>query len=209
MSNSPALPSPTTAQDWHELFAKSGESYFFGREPSELARLAVGFWKERNSERRVPLLDLGCGEGRDAVYYAREGFAVTAVDGAPSALVKVQRLAHEANVTFPCTLADIREYPLPVSLPFLSANNCLQFLGESCISHLEDWKTRTPVGGFHAISVFTTTCVLAREGIYRFEPNQLKDAYSDWNVLYYGEEMIWREPSQKHLSFARVIATRV
>lgn len=205
----PPLPlSPTTTQDWHEIFAKSGEAYFFGREPSELARVALQFWKERQGEEHVPLLDLGCGEGRDAVYYAQHGFPVTAVDGAASALEKTRRLAQEVGVTLHTTLQDIREYRLPETLPFLHANNSLQFLGEIAPSVLHDWQQRTPSGGFHALSVFTTQCVAKREGIFCMEPHALRDAYADWNTLYYAEEMIWREPSQKYLSFAKIVAVK-
>lgn len=201
--------SPTTAQDWHYIFAESGANYFFGQEASGLARTALRYWNEVQGARRVPLFDMGCGEGRDAVYFAQNGFEVTAVDGAESGIEKTKRLAEAAGVAFPCTLSDIRAFPLPHSIPFLHANNCLQFLGEACIPQLEAWQERTEVGGFHAISVFTRECVEARTGIYRFEHDELKHRYEKgWRVFYYSEEMVWREPSQKYLSFALLVAQK-
>jgi SAM-dependent methyltransferase len=201
--------SPTTAQDWHNIFAESGANYFFGQEASGLARTALRYWNEVHGARRVPLFDMGCGEGRDAVYFAQNGFEVTAVDGAEAGVEKTKRLAKTAGVDFSCILADILDLPLPHSLSFLHANNSLQFLGEACIPQLEAWQKATEVGGFHAVSVFTQACVEARAGIYRFEQNELKHRYENgWRIFYYSEEIVWREPSQKYLSFALLVAQK-
>lgn len=43
-------------------------------------------------------LDLGCGDGRDAIFLARSGFDVTAVDFAPTALNLAQKNARKAGV---------------------------------------------------------------------------------------------------------------
>jgi methylase of polypeptide subunit release factors len=43
-------------------------------------------------------LDVGCGSGRDAVYLAKRGWRVTAVDSVDKALASAQRRAAEAGV---------------------------------------------------------------------------------------------------------------
>ena len=43
-------------------------------------------------------VDLGCGEGDNAIFLAQHGFDVTAVDSAPSALAKARVKASEAEV---------------------------------------------------------------------------------------------------------------
>ncbi|MGB3716147.1 MAG: class I SAM-dependent methyltransferase [Candidatus Promineifilaceae bacterium] len=43
-------------------------------------------------------LDLGCGDGRDAIFLARNGFDVTAVDFSPTAIKMARRNVQEANV---------------------------------------------------------------------------------------------------------------
>ena len=42
-------------------------------------------------------LDVGCGTGRDAVYLAQQGWAVTAVDGVPQALAAARQRAEAAG----------------------------------------------------------------------------------------------------------------
>lgn len=43
-------------------------------------------------------LDLGCGDGRDAIFLARHGFDVTAVDFSPTAIKMARRNVQEAGV---------------------------------------------------------------------------------------------------------------
>jgi SAM-dependent methyltransferase len=55
-------------------------------------------------------LDLGAGEGRNAVWLAERGWRVTAVDFSPVALEKGRRLAQARGVTVDWALADLRGY---------------------------------------------------------------------------------------------------
>jgi tellurite methyltransferase len=68
--------------------------YIWGTQPSELARevsrlLPPGAW----------VLELGCGEGRDSVFFATCGFKVTGVDVSAAGLHKAHRLARAQGVT--------------------------------------------------------------------------------------------------------------
>ncbi|MCA1672282.1 MAG: class I SAM-dependent methyltransferase [Actinobacteria bacterium] len=55
-------------------------------------------------------LDLGCGEGRNAVWLARQGWAVTGVDFSDVGLDKARRLAEAQAVNVEWVLADLRTY---------------------------------------------------------------------------------------------------
>lgn len=52
-------------------------------------------------------LDLGCGEGDNAIYLAQHGFAVTAVDFAPSAIAKARHKAERAGVVVDFIVDDL------------------------------------------------------------------------------------------------------
>ncbi len=59
-------------------------------------------------------LDLGTGEGRNAIWLAGQGWQVTAVDFSPVALAKAARLAASRGVTVDWQQADLRHYqPAP------------------------------------------------------------------------------------------------
>ena len=65
---------------WEGRYA---QGRLYGTEPTSVAlRLALLFRRERVAS----ILEAGCGSGRDALFYAREGFAVTGLDLSPSAL---------------------------------------------------------------------------------------------------------------------------
>jgi SAM-dependent methyltransferase len=54
-------------------------------------------------------LDIGCGSGRDAVYLARRGWRVTAVDFVDEALAKAQERGAEAGVDVQWVKGDVGE----------------------------------------------------------------------------------------------------
>jgi SAM-dependent methyltransferase len=59
-----------------------------------------------------PVLCLGEGEGRNAVFLAAQGLEVTAVDLSPVALDKAQRLAAERGVRITTAVADLADFGL-------------------------------------------------------------------------------------------------
>lgn len=58
-------------------------------------------------------LDLGAGEGRNAVWLAERGWRVTAVDFSPVAVDKGRRLAGSRGVSVDWIVADVRDYRPP------------------------------------------------------------------------------------------------
>lgn len=89
---------------WDERY--STDAYVYGTEPngflvSQRARLPAG-----------RALCLAEGEGRNAVYLAEQGWAVTAVDLSGVGLAKAERLARERGVTVETVRADLAVYDL-------------------------------------------------------------------------------------------------
>ena len=54
-------------------------------------------------------IDLGCGEGHNAIFLARQGFDVTALDFAPSAIAKAKRKAAAAGVSVDFLVDDLTQ----------------------------------------------------------------------------------------------------
>ena len=57
-------------------------------------------------------LDLGAGEGRNAIWLAAQGWEVTAVDFSPVAISKAAQLADDAGVDVTWVTADVLSHPL-------------------------------------------------------------------------------------------------
>jgi SAM-dependent methyltransferase len=60
---------------WNSIY--SSDPIFFGEEASILARKALPFLQEYRCK---SILELGCGQGRDAIFFAKKGFDVRALD---------------------------------------------------------------------------------------------------------------------------------
>lgn len=82
------------------------ETYAYGVEPNDFLRSEAA---------RIPpgrVLCLAEGEGRNAVFLASLGYAVTAVDLSTEGLRKAERLARERGVTLDLVQADLADYEL-------------------------------------------------------------------------------------------------
>jgi SAM-dependent methyltransferase len=96
-------------EQWDRTYASKSE--FFGREPSELAVSALPLMKERGVR---TVLELGCGQGRDTWYFARNGLSVTALDYSDTGICQMRDTAKKEGLEEVVTakVHDARE-PLP------------------------------------------------------------------------------------------------
>src|SRR5512136_3182288 len=79
-------------QQWQDTFSETPE--MFGEEPSDPARKATELYKR---EGVTKLLELGCGQGRDTLYFARNGFQVYALDYSETGVQTIREKAQPAS----------------------------------------------------------------------------------------------------------------
>lgn len=75
---------------WARNHDEHGMPPKFGREPAKAAEFFRSFLSSRGV-RSGALADLGCGKGRNAVFFAREGFEVHAIDRSEGAFNGLER----------------------------------------------------------------------------------------------------------------------
>ena len=89
---------------WDERYSTA--EYAYGVEPN-------GFLASHyQALPRGRILSLAEGEGRNAVFLARQGYEVTAVDGSAVGLRKAENLARENAVSFHCIHADLATFAI-------------------------------------------------------------------------------------------------
>lgn len=78
------------------------DEYFLGKKPSSMCYEVL---KLKPPTRRLKVLDIGCGEGNDAVFFARNGYDVTGIEISDAGLNKAKRLAitDNSNISDPST----------------------------------------------------------------------------------------------------------
>ena len=107
---------------WESAFGERAE--MFGEAPSDPARRAAELFKR---EGVAEVLELGAGQGRDTLFFAREGFRVRAVDYSSSGLEAIGEKARASDLysEVSTTVHDIR-----YRLPFGDATF------DACFSHM-------------------------------------------------------------------------
>lgn len=134
------------------------------------------------------ILDLGCGEGQNALYLARHGFLVTAVDISQVGIKKM--LSRNKNIEG--ITCDITEY-IKNSKMFdaIICINILHFIKPKdlqCV--LDHIKTKTNTGGYNAIATFIESSMsdkatLRAQKRYFLKEETLRDTYKEWIPITY------------------------
>ncbi|MGE0628078.1 MAG: class I SAM-dependent methyltransferase [Hyphomicrobiaceae bacterium] len=115
-------PSTAEYQRWEQRF--SVPEYIFGEEPNVFLA------------RQKPLLPssgkalaVSDGEGRNGVWLAEQGLAVTSFDFSPRAVEKARALAARRGVAIDVSVADIYTYPWPAEVYDVIAVIFIQYMG--------------------------------------------------------------------------------
>jgi tellurite methyltransferase len=172
----------------------AGQEYYWGKKPSamcdrvmELVRPCPGF--------RPRLLDLGCGEGRNAVHFAKHGFEVVGLDASLPGLEKMRRYADEARVRVKVIHADIVNYEPEDTYDVIFSTGTLHYLPpEGRSQRFQNYKDCTSPDGINALSVFVRKPFIARapdaeETAFPYTSGELMSYYWDWEILYCTEEV--------------------
>jgi SAM-dependent methyltransferase len=101
----PPVDAGTQAAEWDAKYGESDDARWSGRPNgrlvAEVADLAAG-----------RALDVGCGEGADAIWLAGRGWTVTAIDVSDVALARARAAADEAGVAVEWVSGDVMGTPM-------------------------------------------------------------------------------------------------
>lgn len=131
LTNNPSV------EDWNRRYSESG--YAYGKEPN--AFLAAHFAKIPKGK----VLVLADGEGRNGVFLALQGYAVTSVDWSIVGLEKARALAKEKQVALTAVLCDLEAFQIQpnewsgiVSIFCHLPKSLRQSVHRACVQGLQD-----------------------------------------------------------------------
>jgi|SRR5271157_4780685 len=149
-------------------------------------------WLTQEVPQFVPrrVLDAGCGEGKNSIFYARRGSAVQAVDVSQLA-INHARTSWQEESSISWEVADIRQ----VSLPNENFDLVIAYGLLHCLSSYEEARmvvqrlqSATKIGGYHLVCSFNDRHqeLEAHDG---FQPlllghSTLSRLYERWTCLY-------------------------
>ena len=169
--------------------------YYWGKEPSAMCARVVEIICP-SQDFRPKLLDLGCGEGRNAVYFAKHGFEVVALDISLPGLEKTRRYAEEVGVTVETVHADIITREPEDTYDVIFSGGTLHYLPPDVrAQRFQQYKEATSAEGINApFSVFVKKPFIPRapdaEGTgFSYKSGELMGYYWDWEIIYCTEEI--------------------
>jgi tellurite methyltransferase len=199
----------STWSPWALEYARRPDEYVLGTAPSAFARTLRSLLVAGSR-----VLELGCGEGRDSVFFARCGCDVTAVDVSAAGLRKAERLARLAGVEVRWVHGDAARYLPEGPFDFVYSCGAIHYLPRRRRAGLlARVKAATSATGIHAHLVFTDRAVYVEknERIDYFSVGELVRAYEDWRISRNGRGTIrCDQDGRSHLhSVEELIAHRV
>jgi len=168
------------------------EESYWGKRPSDLCLRVLALHPPVEP---TSLLDIGCGEGRNAVFFARNGYSVTAFDLSPRGIEKTMRLAKEAGAWLTAFTADILEYRPDREFDIVFSTGSLHYIPEELRAEiLGSYKRHTRPGGLNAFSVlvekpFIPPAPDTEPTAHAWISGEVFTHYHDWIVEHCCEEI--------------------
>ena len=156
-------------------------------------------------------LDMGCSNGRNALYLSELGFDVTAVDNNPSAIGMLQQIVSEEEIAnIKAQVYDINSANLGVEYGFIACTVTLMFLEPTRVdAALADMQEHTRAGGYNLIVCAMNTeehpCPVRFP--FTLQAGQLREAYEGWELVKYNED-VGTMHNGAQLQFATMLARK-
>jgi tellurite methyltransferase len=164
--------------------------FYWGTEPNRLAHRLLEFLP---SVQGKTVVDLGCGEGRDAVFFAKNGLEVIAVDLSQAGLDKAKRWAEAEGASLTPVRADLLSYRLNTPVDAVYSIGALHYLPPGIRNDaFAHYKAMTRPGGIHVFNVFVEKPYIPvppdyADNEYFYHTGELLQYYRDWEILSFEE----------------------
>ncbi|MEO3988775.1 tellurite resistance methyltransferase TehB [Pseudocitrobacter cyperus] len=136
-------------------------------------------------------LDLGCGNGRNSLYLAAQGFDVTAWDKNPASINNLESIRREEGLeNLQSAIQDLNSLKFDGEYDFILSTVVMMFLQPETIPGLiANMQRCTKPGGYNLIVAAMDTedypCTVGFP--FAFKPEELSNYYAGWRFLKYNE----------------------
>ena len=169
--------------------------YYWGLKHSLLAEQVVKIMPVRIDEGKR-LLDIGSGEGRDSIYFAKCGFKVDSLELSVHGIEKIKQYCQSAECTVNTLNVNMIGYEFTDLYDVIYSMGSLQFLPlEQRQKHFEKYKRQTCDGGLNAHLVFVEKPFIKiapdwdRNEFY-YLSGDLARYYYNWDIIQCEERII-------------------
>ncbi len=191
---------------WSARYRDAGDDYLFGTAPNKfLASQAECFGAGMN------VLSVADGEGRNSVWLAEQGCAVTATEISPVALEKAAKLARGRHVAVDFVAADVFNWEWPEAAFDAVVGIFIQFAGPAERPRMmEGMKQSVKPGGLMFLQGYTPKQLEYRTGGPSAVENLytealLRETFADWEIVLLSEHEDLIEEGKAHAGRSALI----
>ena len=162
------------------------EEYYWGLTPNSICYDVMKLLPPVQSYR---VLDIGCGEGKDAVFFAKCGYDVTAFDNSEQGIEKAKKLAEHNKVDVNFFKADIFDYRPDAEYDIILSSGTLHLIPQNIrMEFFNSLKLHTSDIGINALNVFvqkpfitpTPDNTQEEKQSHPWHSGELSGYYHDW-----------------------------
>jgi SAM-dependent methyltransferase len=198
--------SPITdgAATWNQRYAGAG--YLFGREPNAYLRAQAAHLPPGGR-----VLCIADGEGRNSVWLARQGMAVSAFDVSDVAVAKAHKLAEEAGVTVDFQVSDCESWPWAAAGFDALVGIFFQFADPSERARLfANMRTALKPGGVLIIQGYTPKQLDYRTGgpgqlSHLYTADLLREAFASMDIVELVEYEAELQEGERHIGRSALV----
>jgi tellurite methyltransferase len=164
--------------------------FYWGLKPSSLCYEIL---KHLPLEKPLSLLDIGCGEGRNAIFLARNGYQVSAFDLSAPGIDKMRQFGEQLNLSVLVFQADINSYRLQEDYDILFSTGTMHYMRPELRDEIiANYKTHTRHGGLNVYSIFIEKPFIPRApdaeaSAKLWKSGEILTYYHDWEILFFEE----------------------
>lgn len=168
---------------WEEFF-QDDSTFLFGSSPNKtIPEFENLFSKKWN------VLDVGCGDGKNALYLAKQGFEnIDAFDISETAIAKIDRLCKNTDYKINTQVTSVQDFIFRKQYDLMLSFGVFHFVEKACWKDFI-WKAQehTSVGGIHIIQLFTDNIAptpdIAPYAVGMAKDGEIKDLYKGWEII--------------------------
>lgn len=182
----------TNYEKWY-----ASDEYYWGTEPADFCDKLI---KLQPATASTKVLDIGCGEGKDAVYFAEKGYSVTAFDLTSTGIEKTKKLTSQRKVRIDAYVDDINTFQTNDTFDIIYSTGTIQYLfDENKKEFFEKIEKITKMNGVVFFNVFAEKPFLELPPDWDIEEKMWKSGelftyFSDWKI-HHIEEAIFEDDS--------------